>query len=96
MKVRIRHISPLQAGKMAAAVYGAISVLVCPFLIIAAVLAPGHSFPIFVAILLPVIYVVLGFIVGAFTAFIYNVVSEWIGGMEMEFDVIATQPPELT
>jgi hypothetical protein len=90
MKVRLRNIAPLQAGKMSAAVYGLMSLIVCPFIILAALFAPRASgFPIILAILLPVIYTVLGFVLGVIGAFIYNLIARWLGGVEMTFEETA-------
>ena len=36
-------------------------------------------------IILPVVYGILGFVMGAITAFVYNLISGWVGGVEMEF-----------
>ncbi len=37
-------------------------------------------------LLLPIVYAIIGFISGAFGAWIYNLVSGWIGGVELELD----------
>ncbi len=34
--------------------------------------------------LLPVIYGIIGFIMGAFIAFVYNLVAKWIGGLKID------------
>ena len=38
-------------------------------------------------ILLPVIYGIMGFIVGALAALVYNVLSRWVGGVVMELAI---------
>jgi len=38
----------------------------------------------FLGLLLPVGYGVMGFVMGAFTAWIYNVVARRIGGLQLE------------
>jgi len=35
---------------------------------------------------MPLIFAIPGFIVGAFGAFLYNLVAGWVGGIEMNFD----------
>lgn len=37
-------------------------------------------------VVLPIIYGVLGFILGALTAWLYNLVARWTGGLELELD----------
>ena len=49
-------------------------------------------------ILLPVIYGIIGFVVGALAALVYNVLSRWVGGIVMELTipgatVISSQEP---
>ncbi len=39
-------------------------------------------------IFLPIIYGFFGFVMGALMAFLYNLVAGWIGGIEMEFEVL--------
>ena len=75
---------------MSAAVYGLMSLIICPLIILAALFAPKASgFPIVLGILLPAIYTVLGFVVGVVGAFIYNVIARWLGGVEMTFEETA-------
>jgi hypothetical protein len=38
------------------------------------------------AILVPLIYAVMGFVSGAIGALIYNLVASWIGGIEVEVE----------
>jgi len=37
-------------------------------------------------VVLPVVYGVLGFILGALTAWLYNLVASWTGGLELELE----------
>jgi hypothetical protein len=43
MKVNLRRIAPFQAGKMLAALYGAMSLFVVPFMILFMALGSGPS-----------------------------------------------------
>lgn len=43
------------------------------------------------ALLLPVVYAVMGFIVGALSALLYNLLARWMGGLALEFE--HQQPP---
>ena len=38
------------------------------------------------AIFAPIIYAVMGFIIGVIGAFIYNLVAKWVGGIEVEVE----------
>ena len=37
-------------------------------------------------IFLPVLYAIYGFVSGVVGAFLYNLIAEWIGGIELEFE----------
>jgi len=47
-----------------------------------AILGMGFGFMLF----LPILYAVMGFIMGVIGAFIYNVVARWVGGIEVEIE----------
>lgn len=34
----------------------------------------------------PIIYAIIGFIIGILTAWIYNIFASWVGGIELEFE----------
>lgn len=87
MKIRIRKISPFQAGKMLAVFYALFSLILIPILLLAAIAGPDGSggVSMVMAIMMPLLYIVVGFIGGIIGAFIYNIVAGWIGGLEMEF-----------
>ncbi len=97
----IKSVGILSCAKIAAAIQAAIGLIVMPFfLLIAAVgaLAGGRAADrlssavmIVIAVFLPVFYGVIGFIMGAFAGWVYNLVSKWIGGIELEL-----QPPTAT
>ena len=84
MKKRISHISVLQQGIVCAVLYGLLSLIAVPFIILAALF--GHSGPgALFAIFLPIVYAIAGFIAGIITAFVYNLVAGWTGGIELTF-----------
>ncbi len=81
MKKRLTYVSPLQLGIVLAVLYGVISLIIVPFLILGAIF--GHAgFGAVFAIFFPVIYAAVGFIGGVITAFVYNLVAKWTGGVE--------------
>jgi hypothetical protein len=94
-KRRIKRIAPLQLGKMLAVLYGIMGLLAMPFFLLVSLFASqapqqqrigvmglGIGF----AILVPLIYAVMGFVSGAIGALIYNLVASWIGGIEVEVE----------
>jgi len=92
---RIKRIAPLQLAKMSALVYGVMGLLFCPVFLVMSLMTShlaqqqrvgmmvfGTGF----ALMMPVIYAVMGFVFGALSAFIYNVAARWIGGIEVEVE----------
>jgi hypothetical protein len=92
---RIKRVAPLQLGKMLAVLYGCLGVLFLPIFLIASAVAsrlPSQqrvgvlAFGLGFAICMPIFYAVMGFVFGALTALIYNLVAKWIGGIEVEVE----------
>lgn len=92
---RIKSFNPVQLGKMLAIMYGAMGLIFCPFFLLFSLFAPhpqgAHVPAIFLfgtgfALMLPVIYGIMGFILGVISGFIYNLIAKWIGGIEVEVE----------
>ena len=99
MKKTLKRIAPVQFGKVAGAVYALISLIFVPFFILFAVLSslfshePSAPSPAIMvigsligAIFVPIIYGAMGFIFGALGAWGYNLISTWVGGIEVEVE----------
>lgn len=87
MGERIKRIAPLQLGKLLAVVYALFSVIFIPFMLIATFVAPEGKGPGLAFILImPLMYISLGFIGSIIGAFIYNLSAKWAGGIEIEFE----------
>jgi hypothetical protein len=106
MQLKLRRIAPLQTGKIFAAFYGLMSLIFVPFMLLFMALGSfaarhqGGSAPplpfifgmgIGFMLMLPVLYAVIGFVFGVISAWIYNLLAGWIGGLELEFE--AKEPP---
>jgi hypothetical protein len=91
---KIRRVGPLSVGTTLAAIYAAMGLLLLPFLLIAGVLgaladeageAAGAGIVVVaLAIFLPIIYGVFGFISGLIVGALYNLIAGWTGGIEVE------------
>jgi hypothetical protein len=92
---RIKRFAPLQLGKMMALGYGIMGLLLCPIFLLMSLFAAhlpnqqrvgmmaiGTGF----ALLIPVVYAVIGFVFGVVGAFIYNILAKWVGGIEVEVE----------
>jgi hypothetical protein len=93
----VKSVGVLSVAKIMGLVYGCLGLIFVPFFLIA-VLAGAFadqdsSFRLagvigFVfAILMPIIYGGMGFVIGAIGALIYNLVAKWVGGVELEIEV---------
>ncbi len=86
MKRQIERFSPHQNGKVFAVLMALSSlVFVVPFMLIASLAGPrGMGPPMFMFVLFPLIYLVLGYVFVAIGCAIYNVMYKYIGGIEFE------------
>ncbi len=100
--VRLRSIGVLSSAKIFAVVQAAIGILFGFFFllfgIVGAAIAPSrHKFGIVgvvvIAVLMPFFYAVLGFVMGAIWAFVYNLASQSFGGLELEFETPSAAAP---
>lgn len=89
MKKRLIHIAPLQNGLVLAVLYGAIYLILVPFIIIGSMIGSkthGNAFGLvgglMMALFIPILYAALGFIGGIIGAAVYNLVAKWTGGIE--------------
>lgn len=109
MNLKLNRISPLSLGKISGLAYSAMGLLFLPIMMIGpliATLAPsgvqseaptglllgmGLGF----ALSMPIIYGVMGFVVGLVGALIYNLIAGWVGGIECQFEVNEDAEPTL-
>ena len=93
MKQTIKSVGVLSVAKILGVMYFAMGLLVAPlFLMIGLVgsLANKGSNPfgpavgVVLAFTIPVFYGGMGFVMGALTAFVYNIFAQWLGGVELE------------
>lgn len=91
MAQRIRRFGVGQTAKVLGVLYTLIGIVLIPLFLIASMFAPNRAgFGIGVAIALPVIYGIAGFVFTAIACLIYNMVAGWVGGIEIEIsDTVA-------
>lgn len=105
---RVKRFDVLSVAKISGLCYGAIGVLIAPFFLLIGMLGGqaareagsgipgmGAMFGVGMAVAAPVMYGVMGFVMGALGAFIYNLISKWIGGIEVELEPLTVAPPQL-
>lgn len=86
MKQQVASFSPHQNGKVFAVLMTISSlVFIVPFGLFAMVSAPeGARAPMFMFLLMPLIYLVFGYISVAIGCAVYNFMFQYIGGIEFE------------
>jgi uncharacterized membrane protein (DUF485 family) len=85
MKQQVARFSPHQNGKVFAVLMAVSSlVFLVPFLLIASFSGQREAAPLFLIILFPVIYLVLGYVMVAIGCAVYNFMFKFIGGIEFE------------
>ena len=89
MNKRLTRVAPLQLGKVMAVLYGSISLIFVPFILVISMVASkagGSNFPMLFLLFLPIVYAFAGFIGGLLVAAIYNVIAGWTGGIHFTIE----------
>ena len=90
----VKSIDVWSCAKMAGVFYGLAGLLVIPIALISIAASAGSQHPygafgavalILLAILAPVFYGLLGFLLGALSAWLYNLAAKHIGGIRIDF-----------
>ena len=85
----VRSVDIRSSARVAGALYGALALLVVPVGIIGVIagFVKGNGATVGLSVVMvaaPLLYGVVGFLLGAFAAWIYNLVAGRIGGIEIE------------
>jgi protein-S-isoprenylcysteine O-methyltransferase Ste14 len=96
----VKSVGVMSVAKIMGMIHGCIALIFVPFFLIIGVLGSvfgsmaGQSnnpfagiFGVILAIFMPVIYAVFGFVAGAIGALLYNLFAKWVGGFELELQV---------
>lgn len=89
----LRRIDPVSTAKVAGILYALLGVLIGLFMALFGSLFDaasgggfGGSFGVAAIFIFPVMYGIIGLIGGLISAFLYNLVAGWVGGIEVEFE----------
>lgn len=83
MTQRIVRIAPVQAGKVAAVLYASFSLFFLPFLLLPSPPGGKNPFTVWSLLMFIPVYVIAGFLMTAFMAWLYNLIARWAGGLEI-------------
>jgi hypothetical protein len=98
----IKSVGVLSAAKIMGLIYGCLGLIFIPFFLLIGLLgslAGKQQSPfagvigLVLAFCLPIIYGVMGFIMGAIGAALYNLFAKWIGGIEVQVEPATFQQP---
>ena len=102
---RVKRFDVLSVAKIAGLCYAAIGLLLIPVFLLFSIMAStaakqqggmpagiGAMFGVGMAVMAPILYGVMGFIMGALGAFVYNLISGWVGGIEVELEPVTVAP----
>ena len=98
----LRSVNVMSCAKMMGAIYGGLGLILLPVLLLGgfAGLLFGRNSPdspgavmLVLAILAPLFYGALGFVMGALAGWIYNLVTRQIGGIRLELKPIVSSAP---
>lgn len=91
MPQQIRRFGIGQTAKVVAVLYAIMGLVFVPIFLIVAMFSPKESnVGAGMALALPILYGVCGFIFTAIGCALYNVVAGWVGGVEVELDTSTT------
>jgi hypothetical protein len=92
---RIKSVGVLSAAKILSLIYGCVGLIFLPFFLLIISLqafvpkdqgAFIGAFGVILAIAAPIVYAIMGFLIGAVGAFLYNLFAKLVGGFELELE----------
>ena len=98
----LKSVGVMSVAKIMGLLYGCLGLLFVPFFLLVGLLGSfagqdknpfAGIFSVVFAILAPILYGVMGFILGAIGALLYNLLAKWIGGFELDLEL---RPSTLT
>jgi hypothetical protein len=98
----VKSVGVLSMAKMMGLIYGCLGLILIPFFLLMGLmgtLAGKQQLPfagmigLVFAFLAPILYGIMGFIMGAIGAALYNLFAKWIGGIEVQVQSATSQLP---
>jgi len=97
----VKSVGVMSVAKIMGLIYGCMGLIFAPFFLLVGLLGSlvgqqkspfAGIFGITFAILMPVIYGVMGFISGAIGSLLYNLFASWVGGFEFDMESVPAAP----
>jgi hypothetical protein len=95
----VKSVGVMSIAKIMGLLYGCMGVIFAPIFLLLGLLGSfagqdktpfAGIFGVVFAVLMPVIYGVMGFVAGAIGALLYNLLARWVGGFELELELRQT------
>jgi hypothetical protein len=96
----VKSVGVLSVAKIMGLIYGCMGLIFAPLFLLMGLMGSafgqqnsplagifGVGFGIGFAVLMPVLYGAMGFVVGAVGALLYNLFAKWVGGLELELEL---------
>lgn len=87
-KLKITKVNVLKVAFFMGTIYGILSAIIFLIVGVFGLAIQGETVGLLLGILMPIIYAIVGFIGGLIMGAMYNLVSKWIGGIEVEVEEI--------
>jgi hypothetical protein len=97
----IKSVGAMSVAKIMGLVYGCMGLLFAPLFLLIGLFGSmagqqktpfAGVFGVIFALLMPVIYGIMGFVMGGFGALLYNAFANWVGGFELELEARPDTP----
>src|SRR5438445_9061620 len=97
----VKSVGVMSVAKIMGLIYGCMGLIFAPIFLLMGLLGTlvgqqkspfAGIFGIAFAILMPVLYGVMGFITGAIGGLLYNLFASWVGGFELEMELAHAAP----
>jgi hypothetical protein len=86
--LKVKKVNALKIAFIFAVIYGLLSLVIFTIAGIFGLAVQGEPIGLMLAFLMPILYAIAGFIGGLIMGAMYNLVSRWIGGVEVEVEEI--------
>jgi hypothetical protein len=102
----LKSVGVMSVARIMGLLYGCLGLIFAPIFLLIGLMGSlvgkdktpfAGIFGVVFAVLMPLIYGAVGFVTGAISAFLYNVLARWMGGVELELEpqsatVVASYP----
>jgi len=98
----IKSVGVLSVAKIMGLIYACMGLIFAPFFLLIGMVGSmagqqktpfAGIFGVSLALFMPVLYGLMGFIIGAIGALLYNLFAKWVGGFELDMDLRASTLP---